>query len=106
MKKISGLLTTAVILVALSLAAPVGAANEMFLDQLKKTNKCPKCDLRFANLRNANLENANLQNTNLHVLLSVGQQSEGPVLGSHRPSAGGWERSELRRLPSVQGRAG
>ena len=62
MKPIVGLATLAI---ALGLAMPAQAANRRDVEKLLETGRCPRCDLRDANLGKANLQGANLQNANL-----------------------------------------
>jgi uncharacterized protein YjbI with pentapeptide repeats len=51
--------------IIVNIATPVLAENPQHLLQLTKTKKCPKCDLRGANLVGIDLTDANLQNANL-----------------------------------------
>ena len=56
---------TFLLLPLLSLASPARAKNPEHLERLLKTNQCPNCDLRNANLEGMNLFGANLVNANL-----------------------------------------
>ena len=50
-----------ILTLALTLPLSVGAFDPEHLKHLKETNKCPKCDLRKANLKGANLYKANVE---------------------------------------------
>ena len=55
------------LMLALALILPlsVGAFKPEDVEKLKKTNECPKCDLKGASLGYANLAGANLRGANL-----------------------------------------
>jgi uncharacterized protein YjbI with pentapeptide repeats len=56
------------------------AANPTDLDQLRRTKKCPGCDLSYANLRGANLSGADLTGANLNVANLGGANLKGANL--------------------------
>ncbi|MFM7904338.1 MAG: pentapeptide repeat-containing protein [Microcystis sp.] len=64
-KLIYPLLAACVVTVAIVQNGAVNSANPSHVERLIKTNKCPKCDLRGANLRGANLSNSFLQGADL-----------------------------------------
>ncbi len=56
------------------------AADPAHLDQLRRTKKCPGCDLSYANLRGANLSGADLSGANLNVANLRGANLKGANL--------------------------
>ena len=54
-----------ILALALTLPLSVGAFNPEDLERLKKTNKCPNCDLSGADLLGAILWDSNLEKANL-----------------------------------------
>jgi uncharacterized protein YjbI with pentapeptide repeats len=56
------------------------AADPAHLDQLRRTKKCPGCDLSYANLRGANLSGADLSGANLNVANLGGANLKGANL--------------------------
>ena len=62
------------------LPSPPSTYNPEHLERLRKTNKCPKCDLQGANLQRANLQYAFLKGANLEGANLEGANLKGTIL--------------------------
>ena len=91
---------SAPVVLALLIAVLVGLAPSFSsafvpedLDQLKKQNKCPGCDLRSADLRGAGLADANLEGANL-----MGANLEGATLTDATLEDASLEKANLKNV--------
>jgi uncharacterized protein YjbI with pentapeptide repeats len=77
MKTIFSTMLTAALFLS---ASPASAYDPAHLAQLKEMNKCPKCDLRGADLYEAILRGANLSDADLRAAYLWGARLEGANL--------------------------